>query len=601
MNKKNSEEIYVSAEEETNTSFVPVREKSKKLKSEGKSEKYGEKVLNTYSVNDIKKSKETLATTDQYKTKKSTKHQAVRESLPVVTRKFSDTFEKIQNFVVVNTLEEKPGIEYETVLKESKKVSSLISYASVVSNSYHNTDDETKVKSFEVVNNPDSLENNLKQSPISLESSKSSSESIETLDSYDIQESSIKYKSYEDASIIPLSKQYISNSSSEEVVPNLVLLDSSKSSSDSIETLEYSSNDFQEGLNKFERPLELSATGNLPIEQSTNSLFFLSSKSTSDSIETLEHCDIQESIIKFETPLEVTNTVTESKETYLGSSSGCVIDYQEEFEKEEQKIVEDLLGPDLVRNNLSQNSIDETLILSDFVGKSPGIESFIENITECSLDFDLEKIHLLEGELTEPSQDNTNLLNIVHNQELIEQNFEELFIDQEILTESSQVNTKFSEQNFEQFPVGQELQVNFSANSKEIFDLNDHSSQVVIEEKSANCECIKEQEVSKLNLEQMKQIRVLTLNDKEHQQCTLYRLEKNWILQFRIGPSLFGRKVFLYCNYPMVRNNFNRNKHYLLSWELDEGCKNADDTAAFVNVTVEIAGSFHYFFTFTEG
>lgn len=101
------------------------------------------------------------------------------------------------------------------------------------------------------------------------------------------------------------------------------------------------------------------------------------------------------------------------------------------------------------------------------------------------------------------------------------------------------------------------------------------------------------------------QIRVLTLNNQEHQECTLYRIEKNWAIQFRLGPSLFGRKVYLYCNYPVeskgVLAEFNRDRYQLLNWILDEGCKNADDTAVYTQIVAKLAGSFHYYFTFEKG
>ncbi|KAJ8966073.1 hypothetical protein NQ317_018892 [Molorchus minor] len=100
------------------------------------------------------------------------------------------------------------------------------------------------------------------------------------------------------------------------------------------------------------------------------------------------------------------------------------------------------------------------------------------------------------------------------------------------------------------------------------------------------------------------QIRVLTLNIQEHQECTLYRLERNWIIQFRLGPQLFGRKVYLFCNYPVENDEkileFNRNQYQLLNWVLDEGCKNADDTAIYAQFETKLAGSFHYYLTFED-
>nr|AIA93796.1 CAZy families GH13 protein [uncultured bacterium] len=96
----------------------------------------------------------------------------------------------------------------------------------------------------------------------------------------------------------------------------------------------------------------------------------------------------------------------------------------------------------------------------------------------------------------------------------------------------------------------------------------------------------------------MAQIRVLTLNDKEHQESTIYRIEKNFILQFRLGPSLLGRKIKLYCNYPQGSADFNRGTYQLLEWVQDEGCKNADDTALYTSIEANISGSFHYYFIY---
>ncbi|XP_066154980.1 glycogen debranching enzyme isoform X1 [Euwallacea fornicatus] len=98
------------------------------------------------------------------------------------------------------------------------------------------------------------------------------------------------------------------------------------------------------------------------------------------------------------------------------------------------------------------------------------------------------------------------------------------------------------------------------------------------------------------------QVRVLTLNDREYQESIIYRIEKNFILQFRFGPTLLGRKIKLYCNYPIEVNNvlaeFDRNTYQLLNWYQDEGCKNADDTASYAEIIPKIAGSFHYYFIY---
>lgn len=109
-------------------------------------------------------------------------------------------------------------------------------------------------------------------------------------------------------------------------------------------------------------------------------------------------------------------------------------------------------------------------------------------------------------------------------------------------------------------------------------------------------------EESYSNMGEVTHVRVLTLNDGEHTNSTLYRIEKGWILQFRLGPSLFGRKVSLYCNYPSGKDGksseFNRNRYFLLPFRQDEGCNSADDTALFVEIIVNLAGSFHYYFVY---
>nr|XP_022905345.1 glycogen debranching enzyme isoform X1 [Onthophagus taurus] len=100
------------------------------------------------------------------------------------------------------------------------------------------------------------------------------------------------------------------------------------------------------------------------------------------------------------------------------------------------------------------------------------------------------------------------------------------------------------------------------------------------------------------------QVRVLTLNDREHQDSVLYRLEKNWILQFRLGPSLFGRRVTLFTNYPITTAtssilSFDRKTYHRVPWCLDEGNENCtDDTVYYAQIYAELAGSFHYYFTY---
>ncbi|KAJ8732396.1 hypothetical protein PYW07_014995 [Mythimna separata] len=110
--------------------------------------------------------------------------------------------------------------------------------------------------------------------------------------------------------------------------------------------------------------------------------------------------------------------------------------------------------------------------------------------------------------------------------------------------------------------------------------------------------------------------RVLTLTHGEHHDSTLYRFEKGCYLQFCPGPSLLGRKVFLYTNYVMSDNQddkcgeqaeFIRNQYYGLEWQraaedeppaaLGTGLLLAD-TDIYCQLRLTRAGSFHYYFVY---
>nr|XP_018912835.1 PREDICTED: glycogen debranching enzyme [Bemisia tabaci] len=92
-------------------------------------------------------------------------------------------------------------------------------------------------------------------------------------------------------------------------------------------------------------------------------------------------------------------------------------------------------------------------------------------------------------------------------------------------------------------------------------------------------------------------IRVLTLNDGEHKDSTLYRLEKDWILEFRLGPSLFGRKVKIFVNFPEKGHEYHRSEYNSLSWS---NCSSHDDCAKFCQIRLHTSGSFHYYFTYND-
>ncbi|XP_012265578.2 glycogen debranching enzyme isoform X2 [Athalia rosae] len=84
-----------------------------------------------------------------------------------------------------------------------------------------------------------------------------------------------------------------------------------------------------------------------------------------------------------------------------------------------------------------------------------------------------------------------------------------------------------------------------------------------------------------------KQLRVLVLNNGEHQDGTLYRLRKGWQVEFRLGPSLLGKSINLFTNHPLIpHQKFERATYYQLPWKNESA-----------SLTLALAGSFHYYIT----
>lgn len=65
-------------------------------------------------------------------------------------------------------------------------------------------------------------------------------------------------------------------------------------------------------------------------------------------------------------------------------------------------------------------------------------------------------------------------------------------------------------------------------------------------------------------------------------------------LQFRLGPSLQGRKVMVYTNYPIDNQPFERDKFRVLAWNYPTGRE--DDSDKFCSLDLKIAGSYQYYF-----
>ncbi|XP_061654774.1 glycogen debranching enzyme isoform X1 [Phyllopteryx taeniolatus] len=96
----------------------------------------------------------------------------------------------------------------------------------------------------------------------------------------------------------------------------------------------------------------------------------------------------------------------------------------------------------------------------------------------------------------------------------------------------------------------------------------------------------------------LKQIRVLMLNDKENLERALFRLDQGFELQFRLGPSLQGRIVTVETNYPLEGQRFRRNAFRALAWNNPTGRE--DDSDKFCYLDIKLAGSYQYYFGFGD-
>ncbi len=65
-------------------------------------------------------------------------------------------------------------------------------------------------------------------------------------------------------------------------------------------------------------------------------------------------------------------------------------------------------------------------------------------------------------------------------------------------------------------------------------------------------------------------------------------------LQFRLGPSLQGKRVLVYTNYPLDGHEFDRNVFRVLPWNYPTGRE--DDSDKYCSLDLKIAGSYQYYF-----
>ncbi|XP_053324912.1 glycogen debranching enzyme [Spea bombifrons] len=95
-------------------------------------------------------------------------------------------------------------------------------------------------------------------------------------------------------------------------------------------------------------------------------------------------------------------------------------------------------------------------------------------------------------------------------------------------------------------------------------------------------------------MELSKQVRVLLLNDMEKLNKRLFRLEQGFELQFRLGPTLQGKDVTVYSNYPPPGKAYDRQTFHPLQWHNPTGRE--EDSDKYCKLDLKIAGSFQYQF-----
>ncbi|KAF4518496.1 hypothetical protein B566_EDAN009696 [Ephemera danica] len=104
-----------------------------------------------------------------------------------------------------------------------------------------------------------------------------------------------------------------------------------------------------------------------------------------------------------------------------------------------------------------------------------------------------------------------------------------------------------------------------------------------------------EEEAAVAELQQAVESRRDTMTAGEHHRGGGGRVSAG--SQFRLGPSLLGRDVRVFCNHPESGEpqGFERRRYRELQWHRDGGP--ADDTAIFTDVAMVRAGSFHFYFS----
>ncbi|XP_070709042.1 glycogen debranching enzyme-like isoform X1 [Pempheris klunzingeri] len=81
----------------------------------------------------------------------------------------------------------------------------------------------------------------------------------------------------------------------------------------------------------------------------------------------------------------------------------------------------------------------------------------------------------------------------------------------------------------------------------------------------------------------------------ERQEQALFRLEQGFELQFRLGPTLQGKEVQVYTNYPAKGHKLDRLKFHPLDWVYPNSRE--DDCDKYCRLDLLVAGSFQYYFS----
>lgn len=77
-----------------------------------------------------------------------------------------------------------------------------------------------------------------------------------------------------------------------------------------------------------------------------------------------------------------------------------------------------------------------------------------------------------------------------------------------------------------------------------------------------------------------------------------YLFYVGWYIEFRLGPSLFGREVNIYTNIPVEGSEFDRKIYNRLEWvrEWSSDDITNDDSSLSCLLQMNKAGSFHYYY-----